>query len=642
VIGISSTSKETINKIVEQLFDRIALQFIGNIPRLKEAKRLIISSQPHFGLSHLFIQAMLNRKPNEVESDVLKSILLSADGYIQSLKNKTQSNLVESLDGLARTAKLQDRKISQEEVQSVLDEEFKKAGSHLKLIAESESTKFRNLGTAMDITKVASSIGDDDPTVFFIMVRDNVTCRECIKIHTVDGITPRLFKLSQLKSGYHKRGEDSPSFFGLHPHCFTEDMKLHTSEGLISIKELFLSQSSVTVCVDKRIANRKYGNNQYGKIIAGQTWLDRHKSGVNLFNATNVYDTGVQNCLKITLSNGFSISVSEGHEMWVDDDKNGLKIQAKELKINDKIPLISGECGFGTDHFPELAELMGNLMGDGSISNFTAQWNFFGNDIPYGKDLFQLAKKFSCNMSAYNDELTIRPPDQKYNVNRATFNSAVLKNIFKNDFNLSKKPRQIPERLWKASKETVSAFLRGLYAADGCSEKSPSVVIAQNDLEFLKEIQLLLSNFGLISSIKEHGKEIEKEITYSNGDTFLTKRKPCWRLILGGWDQCAIFAKEIGFGVPEKQRKLREFLTETEGKIKHGSWRTSRIISIESIGKQQTYCLTEPITNTVTVNGFVTGQCRCTMAYLSKSFGFNEKGKLKYISENYDAYAKQR
>lgn len=219
MVGLDSNKKDSINRIVEDMFDRIALQFIGDIPRLKNAKRLIISGSPNFGLTHLFVQAMANRKPNEIEQDVLKSLLVSSDGYIQSLKNTTQSNVTDRLDGIFREANLQNRRVSKEEIDSVLEEEFRKSSSKLKTIMESESTKLRNLGTMMDISKVASSIGDEDPTVFFIIIKDNTTCKECIRLHTTDGVTPRLWKFSELKQGYHKRGEANPSAFGLHPHC---------------------------------------------------------------------------------------------------------------------------------------------------------------------------------------------------------------------------------------------------------------------------------------------------------------------------------------------------------------------------------------------------------------------------------------
>jgi len=76
------------------------------------------------------------------------------------------------------------------------------------------------MGHLMDITRVAESLNDNDPTVFFIMTKDARTCKECIRLHLMDdGVTPRLWKFSQLKQGYHKRGENNPSAFGLHPHC---------------------------------------------------------------------------------------------------------------------------------------------------------------------------------------------------------------------------------------------------------------------------------------------------------------------------------------------------------------------------------------------------------------------------------------
>jgi hypothetical protein len=220
VIGISSGGKEAINKIVEDMFDNIALQFIGDIPKLKNKKLLVITSKDAIGLPNLFVQAMTNKAPNAIERDVLKSLLESAHGYIESLKNRTKSNVTERIDGLAREARIKNQKVDEVEVQLALEEELSKAKSHLRAIAESESTKLRNLGTMMDISRVASNIGDDNPTVFFTVVRDADICKECVRLHLMpDQVTPRVWRFSDLKQGYHKRGEDNPSAFGLHPHC---------------------------------------------------------------------------------------------------------------------------------------------------------------------------------------------------------------------------------------------------------------------------------------------------------------------------------------------------------------------------------------------------------------------------------------
>lgn len=218
--GISSSGKEAINKIVEDVFDRIALQFIGDIPKLKHKKLLLISSHPNLGLANLFIQAMANRTPNPVESDVLKSLLESSHGYIESLKNRTRSNVAERVDGLVKEARLRGEKVSPEQIGEVVAEEMQRAKSHLVTVIESESTKLRNLGTMMDISRVSASVGDRDPSVFFVVVKDNTTCPECIKLHLMpDKVTPRVWKFSELRQSYHKRGEEAPSAFGLHPHC---------------------------------------------------------------------------------------------------------------------------------------------------------------------------------------------------------------------------------------------------------------------------------------------------------------------------------------------------------------------------------------------------------------------------------------
>lgn len=218
--GISSSGKENIGNIITEMFDNIALQFLGNLPRFKNKKTMVFSAKAHAGLSHLFVQAMENRVPNAIEQDMLKGLLASADGYIESVKAQTRANLTERIDGMVKEASLRGERVDAALVQAAITQEMNKARTKLQTIVESEASKLRNLGTLMSITRMAASVGDDDPTVFFMVVRDNVTCKECIRLHMMpDGITPRLWKFSELKQGYHKRGENNPSAFGLHPHC---------------------------------------------------------------------------------------------------------------------------------------------------------------------------------------------------------------------------------------------------------------------------------------------------------------------------------------------------------------------------------------------------------------------------------------
>lgn len=219
MFGLSSSGKLQIAYLVEELFDKIALQFIGAIPSIKGRKTIVVSGRKHFGLPELFVQAMANKQPNEIEADTLKSFLESANGYIDSLKSKSKTNITEQIDALARESAAKNKKVSREDVQAILDSEMQKAKSHLRAIAESEATKVRNMGALMNITRLASNLGDNDPSVFFVVVRDNVTCEECKRLHLLPDGTPRVWRFSELSQGYHKRGENNPSVFGLHPHC---------------------------------------------------------------------------------------------------------------------------------------------------------------------------------------------------------------------------------------------------------------------------------------------------------------------------------------------------------------------------------------------------------------------------------------
>jgi len=219
MLGISSSGREQINSVVEDHFDTIALHLIGDIPHLKYKKLLLISSTKNYGLPNLFVQAMANRTPNPIEQDVLKNLLVTVHGYIEALKEKTKNKVAERVDEIVKRSKINREKARKEDIEDAVQEELNSAKAQLKAIVESESTKLRNLGSLMDISHVAASRGESDPLVFFVIVRDGKTCKECLRLHLNPDGNPRVWKLSELKQGYHKRGEDNPSAFGAHPHC---------------------------------------------------------------------------------------------------------------------------------------------------------------------------------------------------------------------------------------------------------------------------------------------------------------------------------------------------------------------------------------------------------------------------------------
>lgn len=569
------------------------------------------------------------------DAESVSSLLEIANTYIDALEARAAAEL----QHVVRSATVAGDHGTQAAETDRIDEIIEKTGEELQRIVDTEAQRARAAGSLDGIGQVSGSLGDNDPTVFFVVVRDDKLCVHCRRLHLMpDGQTPRVYKTSELSSDYfHPKTNDKPTVQGLHPHCFTGSMQLHTSAGLLSMQEMFDSGKHLDVVVDKRIKARRFPANQFGEELPGTSWMQRHDSGSRLRHATSVFDTGVRKCLRITLAGGHQIEVSADHEMWVDDGLMGRRVKASELQLGEKVPLISGPTPFGTDSFQVQAELMGNLAGDGTTTGQWASWHFFGAEIEYGKRLRAAAIDLAPGL-AEKSEPEVVSPDDKYAVERWSFASGTLARLLVSEFGFSKKPRRVPARLWTADEATVSAFLRGLFSADGHAELN-SVVLAQNDLVFLREIQRLLSMFGLNSRIFTHGEAMQKTITYADGTQHLTNRKPCWRLHLSGYRDAVEFQRKIGFGPVCKQQKLEESLVPGPGGQK---WRTSRVSAIEDIGEQQTYSITEHMTNTVTVNGIVTGQCRCSLTYLPRGWGFNGRGYITYVGPDHDEWRSQR
>lgn len=218
--GISTQSKEQIHRAVGELFDKAALRLVGPIPKLHHKKVTLLGFLEGVTLASLFVQAMNNKWLNHIEQDVVKGILEGAYNYVEVLKNKTSNTITERIDGLARQSRISGQKISEQTINRIIEEEMTKAKSDLERIASSESTKARNLGAIMDITRKASALGEKDPIVYFNVIRDNSTCETCIKLYLMpDKVTPRLYRMSELNAGYYKRGDSMPSILGSHPRC---------------------------------------------------------------------------------------------------------------------------------------------------------------------------------------------------------------------------------------------------------------------------------------------------------------------------------------------------------------------------------------------------------------------------------------
>jgi hypothetical protein len=206
-----------IHDAVDLLFDKAITRFIG---RPHGDKRIYIGTKPRVDLTSLFISASAEEHA-KADQDILSSLIRIAVGYAEAQRESAKAQTVKAVDAWLNNAHA---KGVETDVKTVLGGELEqvwgKAATAMHRIVDTEASNARNTGTLDGVVRVNAAMGIEDPIVYFVVVRDQALCEECKRLHLMaDGVTPRLWHLSEIGHGYHKKGQDSPKVGGLHPHC---------------------------------------------------------------------------------------------------------------------------------------------------------------------------------------------------------------------------------------------------------------------------------------------------------------------------------------------------------------------------------------------------------------------------------------
>jgi hypothetical protein len=207
---------------VDALFDKIKARFLGPdfLKRFGD-KEIYVGYRPGDTLQELYADSA--REERAVPHlETIESLAQIASGYLDATNAKTKAKVVATVDRAIRDAERDGMDTDFETLLATeLSNVFGAARNDVLKILDTESTHARNLGTMEGISKVNASLGIDDPVVYFVVVRDDSICGECVRLHTLgdEHMTPRVWKMSEVGAGYHHRGDPNPKIGGLHPHC---------------------------------------------------------------------------------------------------------------------------------------------------------------------------------------------------------------------------------------------------------------------------------------------------------------------------------------------------------------------------------------------------------------------------------------
>src|SRR5579884_3093978 len=141
--------------------------------------------------------------------------------------------------------------------------------------------------------------------------------------------------------------------------------------------------------------------------------------------------------------------------------------------------------------------------------------------------------------------------------------------------------KNVPEVILRSPKSVVVAFLRAYYDCDGYAGKA-GVILSTSSEEMSKTMQLLLLNFGILSTRRPH-------------------KDGCWHVHTTG-KSAAVFLHEIGFGLQRKQDALREYLEGHKWFLKE-EWE-DEIVEIER-RRADVYDISVEATHRYAAQGFI-------------------------------------
>ena len=406
--------------------------------------------------------------------------------------------------------------------------------------------------------------------------------------------------------------------------CFPADVRIATQRGLLTLGELYKTQEELVVASDRRVLTDGLGVTPRAAVPVFKT-----------SEAEKVY--------RVTTKHGFEVRATANHKFLTPD---GWK-ELAELSTGDTLFVQSAE-GMWSDHYafthevlsahaellatagsnnrgdvtsrtgrkdvrekfggmPErwsrdLGAFLGFMVGDGFVSEDKAGITFSESDYEELKDtIAQYKAWFGGSVQHHASCSQIR------------FGKVVIRYLAALGLGSEKAiNKRVPESIFSAPREAVVGFLQGLFTADGtvnlsCSKKSCSIRLASSSETLLKDVQLLLSNFGLVSRLYQRREAGVRAMPDGKGGTQLYPHASQYELMLDKINR-DLFAHKIGFLTRSKQQRVLDFIASKQRPSNTEPFETV-VTEIVFEGIESVYDTTEPVAHSVVANGIVAHQC---------------------------------
>ncbi len=367
--------------------------------------------------------------------------------------------------------------------------------------------------------------------------------------------------------------------------CITGDTLVYTSHGLIPMKELCEGDLPEEV-----------------KVVT-----DGRMGGSRLETPSHFFKSGVKKVYSLVTREGYTLKLTSDHKVMTTEGW----VEAGKLRKGQKIHILNRGGCFGNVGTYSEGVVLGWLIGEGTIKKDKVVLPFFGKEKHHIapivlKHANAVADGYSKTRREY--ELSVIPVEGRDEVRIQSQRFLALAE----EFGLTDKKHQITDMMFRGTREFNVGLLSALFTADGSvqgtSDKNGiSIRLAQSDVELLRQVQMMLLNFGIASKIYKRRDEHVKPMPDGKGGMKKYRCKAQFELIISRGN-LESFRDEIDFLYYRKTMKLERGLCEmTRGPYKERYLATFQ--ELEELDEEEVYDLTEPSTHSFVANGLTIANC---------------------------------
>jgi ribonucleoside-diphosphate reductase alpha chain len=312
--------------------------------------------------------------------------------------------------------------------------------------------------------------------------------------------------------------------------------------------------------------------------------------------------------VEVRTREGFSHKVTPDHPLWVVD--RGW-VEARDLQAGDRVEIQQVEGLWGPTSEVDLAFLCGFVAGDGCFTEHTVcidLWEHKGIhrhevEAMVARVLDRHAEKYRLRTNSTDRPAFALTTDGR----KGRLTSAPLAAVL-GAFGFSAQTKlRVPEFVWRGDRDTVSAYLRGLFLVDGTTQASPAGLttasLASVSEDLLKEVQILLANFGIKSRLTTMRPAGYNSLPDGRGGHRDYPTAPAYRLLVTSTHSCRKLEAATGIG---KARQDTTFLANLH-RSGYAEKRWARVVSVKPLPNEDVYCLmVDSPDRAWTCNGLVT------------------------------------